>query len=498
MAVVELEPRVRQFIGGPHRLLIGGYWVEAANGETFETVNPATEEVLARVARGRAPDIDRAVGAARAAFEDGSEWRRMTPSARGRLIHRIGDLILEHADELAMLESLDNGKSFVIARHADVVLAADLFHYMSGWATKIEGNTIPISSVPAPGEYLAFTLREPVGVVGQIIPWNFPLLMAAWKLGPVLAAGCTVVLKPAEQTPLSALRLGELLVEAGLPPGVVNIVTGFGEEAGAPLAAHPGVDKVAFTGSTEVGRLIVKAAAGNLKKVSLELGGKSPNVVFADADMPAAIPGSANAIFFNHGQCCNAGSRLYVERPVYDEVVSGVAEAAKQIKVGPGMDPESAMGPLISDEQFTKVLGYLDSGREDGARAVVGGGRVGERGYFVAPTVLTDTSPRMKVEREEIFGPVVVAIPFDDPSEIVPVANDTNYGLAAGVFTRDINKAYKTAQRLRAGTVWINTYHVFDAAMPFGGYKESGWGREMGHQVLENYLETKSVITRLD
>jgi phenylacetaldehyde dehydrogenase len=497
MAVVELEPRVREFIGGRHRLLIGGEWVDAASGETFETVNPATEEVLARVARGGAVDIDRAVRAARAAFEDGSPWRRMTPSDRGRLIHRVGDLILEHADELAMLESLDNGKSFVIARHADVVLAADLFHYMSGWATKIEGNTIPISAVPAPGEYLAFTLREPVGVVGQIIPWNFPLLMAAWKLGPALTTGCTVVLKPAEQTPLSALLLGDLLLEAGLPPGVVNIVTGFGEEAGAPLAAHPGVDKVAFTGSTEVGRLIVQAAAGNLKKVSLELGGKSPNVVFADADMQAAIPGAANAIFFNHGQCCNAGSRLYVERAVFDDVVGGVSEAAKQIKVGPGTDPDTVMGPLISDEQFSKVLGYLDSGRADGATAVVGGGRVGDRGYFVAPTILTQTTPQMKVQREEIFGPVVVAIPFDDPAEIVPIANDTNYGLAAGVFTRDISKAYRTATRLRAGTVWINTYHVFDAAMPFGGYKESGWGREMGHQVLENYLETKSVITRL-
>jgi acyl-CoA reductase-like NAD-dependent aldehyde dehydrogenase len=403
MAVVELEPRVRDLIGGSHRLLIGGDWVEASSGETFETINPATEEVLARVARGSAQDVDRAVRAARAAFEDGSPWRRMTPSERGRLIHRIGDLILEHADELAMLESLDNGKSYVIARHADIVLAADLFHYMSGWVTKIEGNTIPISAVPAPGEYLAFTLREPVGVVGQIIPWNFPLLMAAWKLGPALAAGCTVVLKPAEQTPLSALRLGELLLEAGLPPGVVNIVTGFGEEAGAPLAAHPGVDKVAFTGSTEVGRLIVRAAAGNLKKVSLELGGT----------------------------------------------------------------------------------------------ATAGGGRVGDRGYFVAPTVLTNTTPDMQVQREEIFGPVVTAVPFDDPAEIVPIANDTNYGLAAGVFTRDVSKAYRTAQRLRAGTVWINTYHVFDAAMPFGGYKESGWGREMGHNALANYLETKSVVTQL-
>jgi phenylacetaldehyde dehydrogenase len=312
----------------------------------------------------------------------------------------------------------------------------------------------------------------------------------------VLACGCTVVLKPAEQTPLSALRLGELLQEAGLPAGVVNIVTGFGD-AGAALAAHDDVDKVAFTGSTEVGKLIVQAAAGNLKKVTLELGGKSPNVVYADADPESAIIGAANGIFFNHGQCCNAGSRLYVQKPIFDDIVAGVADQAKKIKVAPGTDPDAQMGPLISDEQFEKVLGYLDSGRGDGAEAVVGGGRSGDRGYFVQPTILTNTSSDMKVEREEIFGPVVCAIPFDDPDEIVPVANDTNYGLAAGVFTRDISKAHRTAKRLRAGTVWINTYHVFDAAMPFGGYKESGWGREMGSQVLNNYLETKSVVTAL-
>jgi phenylacetaldehyde dehydrogenase len=500
MAVIDALPgqlEASRFIDSPHQLLIDGDWRDSASGETFATLNPATEETLAQVQRGNAEDIDRAVKAARRAFDDGSDWRRMTPSDRGRLIHRIGDLILEHSDELAWLESLDNGKPVAVARAADVVLAADLFHYMAGWATKIEGNTVDISALPAPGEYLAFTLREPVGVVGQIIPWNFPLLMAAWKLGPVLASGCTVVLKPAEQTPLSALRLGQLLLDAGLPKGVVNIVTGFGEETGAPLAAHPDVDKVAFTGSTEVGRLIVQAAAGNLKKVSLELGGKSPNVVYADADMDLAIPGAANAIFFNHGQCCNAGSRLYVEKPIFDRVVDGVADAASRIKVGPGNDPDSQMGPLISDEQFTKVLGYLQSGRTDGASVAIGGDRQGDRGYFVKPTILTNTNPSMKVEREEIFGPVVCAIPFDDPREILPAANDTNYGLAAGVFTRDISKAYRTVKRLRAGTVWVNTYHVFDAAMPFGGYKESGWGREMGHQVLENYLETKSVVTRL-
>jgi phenylacetaldehyde dehydrogenase len=500
MAVQEQHARTNgstgDFVGQPHKLLIGGEWVDSASGKTFATINPATEETLTEVAHGEAEDIERAVRAARPAFDDDSPWRTMNASDRGRLIWRISELIETHADELAMLESLDNGKPVAIARAADVPLAADLFRYMAGWTTKIEGNTIPISALPAPGRYLAYTLREPVGVVGQIIPWNFPLLMAAWKLGPVLAAGCTVVLKPAEQTPLSALRLGELLQEAGLPDGVVNIVTGFGD-AGAALAAHDDVDKVAFTGSTEVGKLIVKAAAGNLKKVSLELGGKSPNVVYADADMETAIRGAANAIFFNHGQCCNAGSRLYVERAAYDDVVGGVAEAAKSIKVGPGQEADSEMGPLVSDEQFGKVLGYLRSGREDGAEAVVGGDRAGERGYFVQPTILANTNRDMKVEREEIFGPVVCAIPFDSPEEIVPVANDTNYGLAAGVFTRDISKAHRTAARLRAGTVWINTYHVFDAAMPFGGYKESGWGREMGHNVLENYLETKSVCAAL-
>jgi phenylacetaldehyde dehydrogenase len=487
------EERVQAFISNPGKLLIDGEWVPAASGRTFDTINPATEEKLAEVAYGEKEDIDRAVRAARKAFAYDSPWRRMSPSARGKLIWRIGDLIEQHVEELAMLESLDNGKPLGVARVADVPLAADLFHYMAGWPTKILGDTTPIS---APGEYLSYTLREPVGVVGQIIPWNFPLLMAAWKLGPALATGCTVVLKPAEQTPLSALYLGELLLEAGLPGGVVNIVTGFGD-AGAALSGHDDVDKVAFTGSTEVGKLIVGAAAGNLKKVSLELGGKSPNVVFADADLDAAVIGAANGIFFNHGQCCNAGSRLYIQDAAFDDVVAGVAEQAKKITVGSGLDAGTQMGPLISDEQFEKVLGYLQSGADAGAEAVVGGGRVGDRGYFVQPTVLTNTTGDMKVVREEIFGPVVCAIPFSDPEEIVPIANDTNYGLAAGVFTRDITKALRTAARLRAGTVWINTYHVFDAAQPFGGYKESGWGREMGHQVLENYLETKAVCVAL-
>jgi phenylacetaldehyde dehydrogenase len=494
---VQVDPRVEEFTHTQHKLLIDGEWVEAASGKTFETINPATEEVLGEVAHGEEEDVDRAVRAARKAFDDDAPWRKMTPSERGRLIYQISELIEEHIDELAALEALDNGKAFNVAKAADVTLAADLFRYMAGWATKIEGETIPISSPAAPGEYLAFTLKEPIGVVGQIIPWNFPLLMAAWKLGPVLATGCTVVLKPAEQTPLSALRLGELMMEAGLPDGVVNIVTGMGD-AGAAIAAHDDVDKVAFTGSTEVGKMIAQAAGkGNLKKVTLELGGKSPNVVYRDADMEVAIPGAAHGIFFNHGQCCNAGSRLYIQRDAYDEVVEGVAERAKSIKVGSGMDSGTHMGPLVSEEQFEKVLGYVQEGLEEGAEAYIGGGRAADPGYFVEPTILTNTTPDMSVEREEIFGPVVVAVPFDDPEEILPVANQSQFGLAAGVFTKDINKAMRTAKGLRAGTVWVNCYHVFDAAMPFGGYKQSGWGREMGHHVLENYLETKSVCTQL-
>jgi phenylacetaldehyde dehydrogenase len=476
-------------------MFIDGQWVDAASGKTFDTPNPATGQTLAKVAEGDAEDINRAVRAARAAFD--GPWGRMTPSERGRIIWRIGDLILEHVDELAQLESLDNGKPFVVAKAADVPLAADLFHYMAGWATKIEGNTINISVPYMPGaNFHSYTLREPVGVVGQIIPWNFPLLMAAWKLGPALTTGNCVVLKPAEQTPLSALLLAELIAEAGVPDGVVNVVPGFGETAGAALAAHDDVDKVAFTGSTEVGKLIVQAAAGNLKKLTLELGGKSPNIVFDDAEA-GAVEGAANAIFFNHGQCCVAGSRLFVQQSRFDEVVDGVAEIAKSIKIGSGMDPTTQMGPLVSEEQLRRVTGYLDAGRGDGATAVTGGGRHGEQGYFVEPTVITNTRPEMSIVREEIFGPVVVAEPFSSLDEIAAVANDTTYGLGAGIWTKDISKAHALAKKIRAGTVWINCYNVFDAALPFGGYKQSGWGREMGHEALEAYTEVKAVTTLL-
>ena len=493
---VTLDRSVEEFIGAPRQLFINGQWAEAVSGKTFETPDPATGETLARVAEGEAEDINRAVKAARRAFDEGP-WSRMTTSERGRIIWRIGDLILEHLDELAQLESLDNGKPFAVARAADVPLAADLFHYMAGWATKIEGNTLSLSVPYMPGaNFHSYTLREPVGVVGQIIPWNFPLLMAAWKLGPALATGNCVVLKPAEQTPLTALRLAGLMAEAGLPEGVVNVVTGFGETAGAALAAHDDVDKVAFTGSTGVGKLIVAAATGNLKKVSLELGGKSPNIVFNDAD-PAAIEGAANAIFFNHGQCCVAGSRLYVQQDRFDEVVDGVAEIAKSIKLGPGLEPGTQMGPMVSGEQLRTVTGYIDSGKAEGATALSGGGRFGDRGFFVEPTVLTDTRPDMKVVREEIFGPVVVAAPFSDLDEVAAVANDTPYGLGAGIWTKDISKAHALAKKIKAGSVWINCYNVFDAALPFGGYKQSGWGREMGHEVLEAYTEVKAVTTLL-
>ena len=488
---------LQSFLSAPKKLLIDGHWVDSCSGNTFDVYDPATDQVIAQVAEGESADVDLAVSAAREAFDKGP-WPKMTASDRSRLIWKIGELIEEHAVELAQLETLDNGKPFSIAKAADVALAADMFRYMAGWATKIEGNTIPLNVPYAPDrEFHAFTLKEPIGVVGQIIPWNFPLLMAAWKLGPALATGCTVVLKPAEQTPLSAIRLGELVQEAGIPDGVVNIITGFGETAGAAIASHEKIDKVAFTGSTEVGKLIINAATGNLKKVTLELGGKSPNVVYDDADLDLAIAGAADAIFFNQGQVCSAGSRLFVQKGIYDDVVAGVSEIAKNLKVGNGFDEATQMGPLVSREQFQRVTGYLKAGLEAGAEASAGGASLDRPGYFVQPTVLKNASAEMSVVREEIFGPVVAAMSFENDSEIASQANNSAYGLAAGIRTRDISKAYRLAKAVKAGTVWINCYSIFDAALPFGGYKQSGWGREMGHAALENYLQTKSVCIQI-
>jgi phenylacetaldehyde dehydrogenase len=497
MTTTTLNKLVEDFVGSRRQLFIDGQPVDAKSGKTFDTLNPATGELLATVAEGDAADIDVAVRAARRAYDDGP-WGSMSSSDRGRIIWRIGDLITEHLEEFAQLETLDNGKPLSVARAADVPLAAELFRYMAGWATKIEGNTIALSVPYAPdAQFCAYTLREPLGVVGQIIPWNFPLLMAAWKLGPALATGNTVVLKPAEQTPLAALYLAEIMAAAGLPAGVVNIVPGYGETAGAALAAHHGVDKIAFTGSTEVGRLIATAATGNLKKVSLELGGKSPNIVFSDADRQAAIVGAANAIFFNQGECCVAGSRLYVEADCFDEVVAGVAEIARAMKVGDGMAAGTDMGPLVSDEQLGRVSGLVDSGRSEGARIVTGGQRSGQRGYFYEPTVISDTRPDMRVVKEEIFGPVVVAAPFTTLDEVAAAANDSPYGLGAGIWTTNLSNANVLAGKIRAGTVYVNCYNVFDAALPFGGYKESGWGRDMGHEALAAYTEVKSVCTQL-
>jgi len=475
------------------RILINNKWVDSVSGKTFETINPATGDVLAQVAEADAADVDLAVKAARKAFHAKSVWRRMSGAERARLLNRLADLIEQHADELATLESLDNGKPAHVARTADLPLVIGCYRYYAGWADKIQGKTIPIS-----GDYFSYTRHEPVGVVGQIIPWNFPLLMQAWKLAPALACGNTVVLKTAEQTPLSALRVGELIVEAGFPEGVVNILPGYGPTAGAAIARHMDIDKVAFTGSTEVGHLIMKAAAEtNLKRVTLELGGKSPNVIFADADMEAAVEGSHFALFFNQGQCCCAGSRAFVEEKVYDEFVERSAERAKRRRVGNPLDSQTEQGPQVDSEQFKKVLGYVESGKNEGAKLMCGGERVGDRGYFVAPTVFADVKDDMKIAQEEIFGPVMSILKFKDTDDLIERANNTIYGLAAAVWTRDIGKAHHIANNVRAGTVWVNCFDVFDAAAPFGGFKQSGIGRELGEYGLQQYSEIKTVTIKL-
>ncbi len=482
-----ISPKLAKFLEGTKQLYINGKFVDSAGGKTFDTMNPATGEVLAKVAEAESEDIDLAVKAARKAFDEGP-WSRMSASQRSRLIYKLADLMEENKVELAQLETLDNGKPYSETSKADVPLAVEHFRYFSGWATKIVGQTIPVQ-----GNYFNYTRHEPVGVVGQIIPWNFPLLMAAWKLGAALATGCTVVLKPAENTPLSALYLAELIQEAGFPDGVVNIVPGYGPTAGQPLVDHPDIDKIAFTGSTKVGKSIMRSAADTLKRITLELGGKSPNIILPDADLTKAVPGALMGIMFNQGQVCCAGSRLYVQKKLYDNVMSDLVANTKKIKQGNGLEEGTTMGPLISSTQQSRVKGYIDKGIEEGAEVLTGGDIPFEKGYFVSPTIFADVNHSMTIAKEEIFGPVVAAMPFDDIDDLVEKANDSMYGLAAGVWTQDIKKAHYIAHKLKAGTVWVNTYNTFDAGSPFGGYKQSGLGREMGSYALDNYTEVKSV-----
>jgi acyl-CoA reductase-like NAD-dependent aldehyde dehydrogenase len=491
-AEFELQPATLAFLKStPKKLLIAGEWTAAASGEKFPTYNPANGEILAQVALAGPEDVERAVQAARSAFESGP-WSKFSPDDRGRLLWKLGDLIEAHADELAELETLDNGKPLRVARRGDIPAAVRHFRYYAGWATKIEGTTIPVS---IPNQFV-YTLREPMGVVGLIIPWNFPLLMCAWKLAPALASGNTCLLKPAEETPLSALLLGELALEAGFPEGVINIITGPGVPTGSAMVKHLGIDKISFTGSTEVGREIMRnAAVSNLKRVSLELGGKSPNVIFADADLEKAVRGATWAVFSTAGQECVAGSRLFIERPVFHDVLASLKQQAEKMRIGPGFS-NPHIGPLVSEQQLERVMGYIQSGKDEGAEVITGGERPGDEladGYFLKPTIFTHDNDQLKIVREEIFGPVVAATPFDHWEEVVERTNNSRYGLAAGVWTREVGKAHRFAEAVKAGTVWVNGYGMFDPAAPFGGYKESGFGREMGKDALDLYTQVKTV-----
>lgn len=473
-------------------LLIGGKWVPSVSGKTFETINPSTGEVICRVAEGDKADVDLAVAAARKAFETGP-WPRMSAAERGRILNRLADLIEANKEELAALESLDNGKPVNDALAADLPLVIKCYRYYAGWADKYHGKTIPVE-----GDYFCYTRHEPVGVVAQIIPWNFPLLMQAWKWGPALAAGCTLVLKPAEQTPLSAAAVARLAQKAGVPDGVINIIQGFGPTAGAALTSHMDVDKVAFTGEHTTGQIIMEAAAkSNLKRVSLELGGKSPNIVFADADLDAAVDGSWFGLFFNQGQCCCAGSRLFVEESIYDKFVEKMVAKVKAQKVGDPFESLTTQGPQVSADQQAKVLGFIESAKAEGAKLLTGGKKHGDKGFFVEPTVFCDVQDHMKIAQQEIFGPVMSILKFKDIDDVIARGNKNCFGLAAGVWTRDIQKALKISNSLRAGTVWVNCYDVFDAAAPFGGFKMSGIGRELGEYALEMYTEVKTVYMAL-